>query len=344
MNRSKIDWCDHTWNPITGCLHGCPYCYARTMTTRFSGDVRRNKMAKENYCTMKSSDGKSELYILNEPMKNETGCDLVYPFGFEPTFHRYRMNAMDRLKMGNNIFVGAMADIFGEWVPDEWIKEIVNYCIRNPQHNYLFLTKNPERYWELEDKGLLPAGDNMWYGYSYTTSNDNGWASKYGDKHNFVSVEPLLEEPHLFDEHMLCPAAQWVIIGAETGRRKNKVVPQLEWVEKILAHCDKFRIPVFMKNSMLPIVGEENMRREFPEQLKHKKISEKLEQKLYEACCGCGTYRKKSEMVSLSAKSKRKENPKTFCYLCRNCFEKFCKEHGIEVPKLAYMEEERNEK
>lgn len=49
MNKSKIEWCDHTWNPITGCNHGCHYCYARTMTARFSGDVRLNKMCKADY-------------------------------------------------------------------------------------------------------------------------------------------------------------------------------------------------------------------------------------------------------------------------------------------------------
>ena len=29
MNKTKIDWCDYSWNPITGCLHECDYCYAR---------------------------------------------------------------------------------------------------------------------------------------------------------------------------------------------------------------------------------------------------------------------------------------------------------------------------
>lgn len=35
MNKTKIDWCDSTWNPVTGCLHGCEYCYARGITKRF---------------------------------------------------------------------------------------------------------------------------------------------------------------------------------------------------------------------------------------------------------------------------------------------------------------------
>ena len=46
MNRSRIEWCDHTWNPITGCLNECQYCYARKMSMRFSGDIKKNKAAR----------------------------------------------------------------------------------------------------------------------------------------------------------------------------------------------------------------------------------------------------------------------------------------------------------
>lgn len=37
MNKTKIDWCDSTWNPVTGCFHGCDYCYARSIAKRFGG-------------------------------------------------------------------------------------------------------------------------------------------------------------------------------------------------------------------------------------------------------------------------------------------------------------------
>ena len=40
MNRTKIDWCDYTWNPITGCLNGCSYCYARRISNRFVGHFK----------------------------------------------------------------------------------------------------------------------------------------------------------------------------------------------------------------------------------------------------------------------------------------------------------------
>ena len=38
MQKTKIEWVKspngkqgYTWNPITGCLNGCPYCYARKL-------------------------------------------------------------------------------------------------------------------------------------------------------------------------------------------------------------------------------------------------------------------------------------------------------------------------
>lgn len=35
MNKTKIEWTDYTWNPVTGCKHGCEYCYARRISQRF---------------------------------------------------------------------------------------------------------------------------------------------------------------------------------------------------------------------------------------------------------------------------------------------------------------------
>lgn len=334
MNRSKIEWCDHTWNPITGCRHDCPYCYARTMTARFAGDVRLNKMAKKDYSLVPSADGGEDLYVLDSPMMNETGKPLVYPFGFEPTLHRHRMDIPGKLKMGNNIFVGAMADIFGKWVPDSWLDEIFEVCKQNYIHNYLFLTKCPQRY----EQYCVPEGENMWYGTTITRENEISRVMYLpAERKRFVSIEPLMENIEPQNNYPMFRCIDWVIIGAETGRRKDKTVPQLEWVMKIVLEADKNGIPVFMKDSLVPVVGEENMRKDFPEQLRHSEISPKMKKKLFDVCADCKAHMKKSNMITLLARSKRGEQPKQFGFMCRECFKKFCEEMGLDVPKLEEM-------
>ena len=129
-------------------------------------------MAKSDYRIEKAADGNGQVYVLDKAMVNETGSPLIYPFGFEPTFHRYRMGLPEKLKIGKNIFVGAMSDIFGACIPDDWIKEVLAVCCKYPIHNYLFLTKNPERYEDIDSARILPAGKNMWYGSTLTRPED----------------------------------------------------------------------------------------------------------------------------------------------------------------------------
>jgi hypothetical protein len=280
-----------------------------------------------------ADDGGENLYVLDAPMMNETGNPLVYPFGFEPTLHRYRMDVPKKLKMGNNIFVGAMADIFGEWVPEEWISEIMQVCGENPIHNYLFLTKNPERYQKLN----LLDEQNMWYGTSITNEADIDRLNYLPEGHKtFVSIEPLLADLKAQDYgNMFADKVDWIIIGAETGRNKGKVVPQFEWIRDIVLMAEEADIPVFMKESLVPIVEEARMRRAYPEQLRHSEISPKMKRKLYDVCSECKAHLKKSEMITLLARSRRGEQPKQFGFMCKNCFAKFLLIRHLNVPGLV---------
>ncbi len=335
MNKSAIDWCDYTWNPVTGCRHDCEYCYARKMTRRFSGEVRLNKMAKADYETEPAADGKGgEIYILDKPMLNEKGNPIVYPFGFEPTFHRYRMDWLDKLKNGQNIFVGAMADLFGEWVPEDWIDEIFEKCQEYPQHNYIFLTKNPERFINIR----VPEGDNYWYGCTATgneTIDNVGYLP--ADRKIFVSIEPILEEINVKWASYLS-LVNWVIIGAETGNRKEKVVPRKEWIIEIEAYCQTANIPVFMKESLREIMGSDFIQ-EYPPELKRVHLSMKMERKLYARCCLCTMTYKKSEMITLLGRTGRGEQPKQYGWMCKRCFKNFCTDNGLDVPDLNGLKE-----
>lgn len=254
MQKSKIEWCDSTWNPVTGCLHGCEYCYARRIANRFGGhtDVLHASEHPEEY----KEGGKHDLH---GPLVNGDSR-AAFPFGFEPTLHRYRLDEPYQ-RRGQNIFVCSMADLFGEWVSDEWIAEVFNACRLSPQHRYLFLTKNPTRYMELAANGLLPEGDNFWYGSSVPTPEATFW---WSNRHNtFVSIEPMLEE-FPTGEGSPVGKVKWVIMGAMTGPGSNRHQPKREWVESLARDAQAAGVPVFMKDSLRSIVGTGGMVREFP--------------------------------------------------------------------------------
>ena len=249
MEKTKIDWADSTWNPVTGCLHGCEYCYAKRIARRFGDKAAECGTIRNQYIKLK---------------------DEPYPYGFDPTFHRYRLDRPKIWKKARNIFVCSMSDLFGEWVPDEWIFKVFSTCMMAMQHSYLFLTKNPGRYIELAKQGMLPHTDNFWYGSSVTGPHDMySWFSK--DYQWFLSVEPLHEDLGEMDPDAHKP--EWIIVGAETGRRNGKVVPEPGWIEKIRFQCTHYDIPLFMKSSLAGIYPVPLIQ-EFPEKLKHEGVKE----------------------------------------------------------------------
>jgi protein gp37 len=182
-----------------------------------------------------------------------------FGLSFEPAIHRKRLEEPCLKKQSQNIFVCSMADLFGDWVSYEWLDYIFGVCNSAPQHRFLFLTKNPKRYMELFN--VLPKGNNFFFGTTVTTEDTEYW---YSDTHNwFLSIEPIMSKfsGKGFSGHVpiwegpgLKP--KWVIVGAETGNRKGKVIPERTWIEVIVNECQKNNIPVFLKNSLAEIWGE----------------------------------------------------------------------------------------
>lgn len=272
-NKTKIDWADATWNPVTGCLHGCEYCYARRIAERFGGcwrldlppdtswhgNVGERKLMGDY---ARHNDGK--CHVLDEPEiecavfdppRGYRGKVKPYPYYFSPTFHRYRLGEPQSWKKLRNIFVCSMADLFGEWVPDAWIQEVFEACEAAPQHRYLFLTKNPSRYSRLYKEGKLPHLIDCWWGAS-TPRMDDSYNIGYK---TFASIEPIYEDFSSAE----APLCGWVIIGAETGNRKGKIVPRKEWISTFAKKCEYDGVPVFMKESLRELMGSD-FRQEFP--------------------------------------------------------------------------------
>lgn len=270
-SKTKIDWADATWNPVTGCLRGCEYCYARRIAERFGS----NQMPIF-----------TDYPVLDKPVRS-VGFDgekiQPYPFDFTPTFHRYKLDTPHHWKKPRTIFVCSMADLFGEWVPDEWIREVFEACEAAPQHRYIFLTKNPARLCKMasafrleqwnkkhdrphpqtkEFAGTmpLPMHDNWWFG----STLDNANATRFDGRfrwNTFTNIEPLMEYMNVGLGSF--GGDKWVIIGAETGNRKGKVIPKREWVENILNAARITRMKVFMKESLRDLMGDD-FRQEFP--------------------------------------------------------------------------------
>lgn len=304
MEKTKIDWADSTWNPVTGCLHGCEYCYARRIAERFGGgsETHNNECCHE--CQWET-EGTGEIHELDEPIYDyDHGRKAPYPFDFDPTFHRYKLDEPKSWKKPRTIFVCSMADLFGEWVPDAWIREVFQTCEDAPWHRYLFLTKNPARFglingWNHRYNNEY-AKDNMWFGTTITRQNeiDRIRSLPYGNAHTFLSIEPILERIDL-DGYLPTPDTRWhcsycghyantyanhcvscggiggytgsfrkqpvnwIIVGAESGSRKGKVTPRREWIDEIVSVCDEHGIPVFMKESLRGLMGDD-FRQEFP--------------------------------------------------------------------------------
>jgi protein gp37 len=276
---TKIEWCDETFNPVTGCKNRCPYCYAEIYANRFGGAVKTEYEelefdGKTFVCSREKTIASGELHDLITPeirlTKNNDEVIAAYPYYFDPTFHRYRLNVPQKWKKPRTIFVGSMADNFGNWVPIEWIEKVFEACLKAPQHRYLFLTKNPRSLWHLAENFKLPLDKNFWYGTTATNPEAPVFfCSEPFNYNRFVSIEPLLcdfGKPGLNAKEF----ADWVIIGAETGNRKEKITPKREWVENIVNWCEAGHVPVFMKNSLVPIIGEKNMLRQFPWESKEK--------------------------------------------------------------------------
>ena len=277
--KTKIDWADATWNPVTGCRHDCPYCYARKIAERFGGNLREAGTALPAELSGESmgrpiEEKRINIHILDHPVmvqRESDGASIKspYPYNFDPTLHAYRLDIPKQWTKPRTIFVCSMADLFGDWVPVDWIHRVYRACWAALQHRYIFLTKNPGRFHQLHQQGIDPPPGSF-IGTSVTRNSDEGelarlahlmdnWAMK---ARWFVSVEPILEE---LDEFVLERIAltDWVIIGAETGRRPGKTIPEKAWIEEIAQACKDNGTPVFMKESLRGIMGRD-FRQEFP--------------------------------------------------------------------------------
>ena len=272
--QSKIEWTQHTWNPVTGCTkisEGCQNCYAESMARRFGG---------EN--------------------------------GFKVTLHPSKLDVPLYRKKSTTYFVCSMADLFHDDVPFEFIDAIFTTMALTPQHTYQILTKRPERmreyfktfdgpklekiaqsmlvrnlefgsysniHWESKNKNpklnnfLL---GNVWLGVTAENQKEANHRIPIlldiPAALRFVSIEPMLEaidlenirDPQKFpsllrkdvlrgqdihedDDNLWTPIEKldWVICGGESGQKARPLNPL--WVKSLQEQCLHANVPFFFK-------------------------------------------------------------------------------------------------
>lgn len=195
---------------------------------------------------------------LNPVIGCKNGCKYCYAekinrrFGFipnwkEPHFFPERLKQLYN-KKPKSIFMDSMSDI--GWWEEEWKQQTYKAMLDNPQHTYIFLTKcekidMPYYLYQGALEGRVFFGQSQTHGTVY-----NGFNEKY---RHFISLEPLFGEVHFNG----FGGIRQVIIGAETGNRKGKIIPKKEWVDGIVRQCDKAKVRVFMKESLRDIMGSD---------------------------------------------------------------------------------------
>ena len=223
QTNEMVDWASYTWNPVTGCWHGCEWCFAREIA-------------------------------------NNARMAQVYPQQFEPTFYPDRLRAPANTRppaeltrpQDRNVFVCSMADLFGKWLPDDWIVPVFAQVRAHPEWNFLFLTKFPQRLQDLQEVlGGFPP--NAWLGCTVDTQARVATAERafrqISAPVKWLSVEPMLEritfkKLDVFD---------WVVMGGLTESPYNGTPafqPDWEWVEHLWDQARRVGVPVYWKENL----------------------------------------------------------------------------------------------
>ncbi|MBF0527445.1 MAG: DUF5131 family protein, partial [Deltaproteobacteria bacterium] len=181
---------------------------------------------------------------------------------FAPHFYPARLSApantqipAKRIKEPGiqNVFVCSMADLFGDWIPQEWIDQVMEVCDKSRQWTYIFLTKNPKR---LPSINFPP---NAWVGTTVDTqARVAGAVEAFKSVEatvKFMSCEPLMSELEFPNDDI--SMFDWVIVG---GRSKTSGMPEGQperfWVQKLLNNAWANEVSVYVKPNLRAGVKE----------------------------------------------------------------------------------------
>ena len=223
--NTKIQWCDHTFNPWRGCTKvspGCKNCYAERMSLR------------------------------NPKVLGIWGPDGTRPIASSSMWGEPEKWDSDAEREGvrMRVFCASLADVFE---PREDLidprKRLFQLIRDTTNLDWLILTKRPELI-----KDLMPHGDwsNVWLGTS-VESQDLAWRldalleSPQVVPVHFCSAEPLLGHLDLLGVLNPTDGINWTIVGGESGSAANTREMRFSWVMSIIAQCAMTGTACFVK-------------------------------------------------------------------------------------------------
>jgi len=207
-----------TWNPITGCLHYCKYCWARQLALTKLKNTQR------------------------------------YRDDFKPRLNEQELRKSFK---GGVVFVSDMGDIFSPGVKDEWVIRVIKHISKFPDTYFLFLTKNPTRYKDfiniMPQNAILGTTletnrDDLYTEHHisqaplpsirYRAMKEIGWPLK------FVSIEPILDfDLEVFTKWIKDISPFMVYVGYDNYNWKLPE-PPLSKTEKLINMLSDFTLVI----------------------------------------------------------------------------------------------------
>lgn len=234
---SRIEWCQHTFNPFIGCTKvspGCDHCYAETWAKRsglvvWGGERRR------------TSAGSWRLPLKWNAQAEREG-------------RRFR------------VFCASLADVFDKDVPAEWRDDLWRLIESTPNLDWLLLTKRVgnvvHQVWPRWMQAGWPA--NVWIGATVCNQaeadRDIPKLLEVPARVRFLSIEPMLGPinvgPYLSRTNMpglrmmpgfrdSLPGVDWVICGGESGPKARPM--HISWARDLMRQCKAAGVPAMMK-------------------------------------------------------------------------------------------------
>lgn len=141
-DKTGIQWCDATWNPIRGCSRvseGCRHCYAEAVAARFCGPGQ----PYEGLVKV-AARRQIEVDAAGEPTGRARDAKEARWNG-EVRFVAEHLADPLKWKKPRRIFVNSMSDLFHERLTNEQIAAVFGVMAACPQHQFIVLTKRARR-------------------------------------------------------------------------------------------------------------------------------------------------------------------------------------------------------